>query len=359
MQGVFRLAVGLLFVLGILSFAISVSTRGPASLPSEKLTILIGSRGHMLPSATMDGGDESFSDAMAIGDLLLTPGASFPGLRVAVLHPDLEFRDYQSYDTASSPRAGANIRRMLNKMPRGTILLASTQGNVRPPGDRRDDLSDIAKSLGAEMSPFVAPAASWAIVTCKLDSGWHTLAESYSEQREVHLSLTLSPPVSDYADTASNVFFAESNGFQELDLFSSYDSSSSRTDNIRAYEWKSLGGEIQRSIAFWPTPSAPGKITWESITLGNKPTFSAGCGVEGAYRPGVTGAIARLRIQGEEVAQYAFRVGDQARWQPWSVDLSAWEGETISVEFEVTADAPNGSVGLLLGLPTLAWGSAP
>ncbi len=323
---------------------------------TEPLSILVGSHGHMLPIATMEGSADRFDDAIAIGDLLLTHPRAGDGLRVAMLKPGLELDSFNTYKSATDPDASLKLKLRLSLLPVGSVVIAAVHGYVHPPDEKLEGLDDFPLTLGAELTPFRATAASWAIISYKLDSGWRTIAEAYSESRGVHLAFTLSPDPSVYEHHHSEVFFSESEGVRVVEFFASFRSAASKTRDVVQSKWAAVGGVKAPSLLVRPSPDESSVIRWEHVTIGPNAVFQAKLSQKSAPRPNQGLPKFSVIVDGEEVGSFSPSGAIHRSWSDWSFPLDNLESGTVDIEFRTDLANEGLATSFLWGNPTIEWG---
>ena len=350
MTNALKVGLVLLFVVILLTLAYALPLRAASVDLGRFETILVASRGHLLPRAPLEGGDDVFSGAISIGDLLLTSSGSSLGLQVATLAPGLKFQHHRIYDTAEDSTAGSSLHEQLDDAPVGTLFVVAVQGLVRPADGELATLDGFARKLGAELSPFRAPSASWAVISYKLATGWRVLAEAYSEDREVSLAFTVSPAPRTYRDFRSAVFYAPGDGPQTVNLFHDLASGDVLSGTILRDQWSRLAGTMKSSLVMPAAHSVPATVRWSNVMLGTQPYFTASLGKRVPFA-----ATAIMRIQGQEVDRRELGSDLRIGWHPWRVDLSDWENKQVSLELSI--EVPKGTPGstVFLGLPELNW----
>ena len=116
-----------------------------ASTRSDSVSVLVGSRGHMLPRAKLDGSDEYFEDAICVGDLLLKKPAMEVGLCLALLGPGLDLLSFESFDVAASSEQVQLLIERVGAAPKDTLLVASVNGFVQASADELKALDELLR----------------------------------------------------------------------------------------------------------------------------------------------------------------------------------------------------------------------
>jgi len=358
MSGVVRLASVLLFF----SLVLTASRFAPGGREEVELggevALLVSSRGHLLPQAKLEGGKEVLEDTICVDELILKDPNAKPGLRVVRLDPGGAFRDVRSFESAWGGEDSTELRRTLESVRRGGLVILAVQGDVRPAPEHLAGFDQVVAELGARVSPFRAPSASWAFVAARLERGWTPLSEVYSEERGVSLSFLAERDVETYAGTEGSLYLARGEDQLLLSLYDSFLSAGAQSSAVYRHRYSSAAGVNKKSISLPATiPAAEGGafLRWERLRLGSDPMFT----LQAALQPGVTtpagGVDLSLRIDGEEADSLSIPTRS-AGWRRWTVDLAAWAGREVS--FELLAAGAGGAGRVLLGEPLLRWSPA-
>lgn len=320
------------------------------------VSVLVGSRGHLLPRARMEGSLASFEDAICVGDLLLKPDQRQPGLCVALLGPGMSLNHFEVYPLAQDPEASERLLADVRALPPGSLCVASIIGDARPPSSQLASVEKLFAELGARTRPLGAERASWALIAGRLDEAWIPLAEAYSEARAVNLSFTFDRDLSSYRALVPALFRARADPETSLSLFHSHSSAS----DLHARNLASTRGfkEGQGRATFFlrcnasPAAERSSRLHWENLGLGAEPVFetflsSAGLGAGPMQQ--------RLLVNGRLVAELALPADAGKAWHPWRVDLKAFAGQTVSLTLESEMTKPSGQATALWGDAQLHW----
>jgi len=349
----------LLVALALLRLAAG-SLGGPATAGSDRaLSVLAGSCGYMLPSAPMEGGSERFDDAISVGDLVLTERGAGPGLRVAAFRPGLDFQFFTNFDTASDPRAAVKLMERFRGMAIGAVVVIEAQGKLVGEAASVEELDEIPLLLGAEMTPFRAPAASWAMVACRTSRGWRTLSESYSEERAVHLAMSVSPDVARYVNHRNEVFIGTAVGRQTLELSETLAWAEPALEGERApikVRWAPDGNPARSGILLRASGGKPAVVRWSDVPLGPDAMLTAALGVQRYTGELRSPARISVLVDGEELGQLEGEFRPGAGWLSWGANLIPYSGQVVDIELRVEPLDNELGVPIVLGDVSLVWG---
>ena len=358
MRSVLSVSLTGLFLLALVSVGLNLSNASSQYSSAKPVAILVGSHGYMLPIATLPGSLDRFDDAIAVGDLLLAHPSMETGLRVAVLLPGLEFKTFQIIRTATDPQASERLTDLIDTLPYGSVVIASVRGMVRPPQEALAALDEFPLTLGAELTPFRASAASWAVISCKLESGWRTVAESYSEDQGVHLAFTLSPNTSIYSDYRSDVFYSRGSGRQTVELYPSIKDASFETEDSGSNRWATAGGVRKASITQRPTQGTPSVIRWEQTMVGPNFAYSVHFSLHKATESKLATPEFTLLLDGEIVGSYVPEPSLEPAWRNWTLELNNTEQRIVDIELRAELIGEGSAATYNLGAPSISWGTA-
>ena len=326
------------------------------STRSEAVSILVGSRGHMLPKAKLDGSDEYFEDAICVGDMLLKKPAIEVGLCLALLGPKMELLSFEIFDVAASSEQVQQLVERVGSAPKDTLLVASINGFVQASEHELEALDDLCRALGSRVSPFRSPQASWALIAARLSNGWVSVAESYSEERAVNLAFTLDTNFGVYRQRRPSFYYPRTRGHQEISLYHSRGSTSSMTKHVSSSKWGKIGRLSKPTLNLncnnHVESLAVVHMRWDHLGLGKKPVFETSLAFTG---DGDGSTVCRLLVNGELAASITLPDSARSQWVPWSVDLSAWAGQSVSLQIESTLENMIGKRSAKWGDPMLKW----
>ncbi len=351
MRSVLPLAVCLTLIAGLMRLSLVFTPPAGANenATAGAVSILAASRGHMLPSATLPGGGESFSDVIAVGDLLLTPRDSAAGLRVALLGPRL---DFQRHAVLPIPAGAEEFRALVDGAEAGSVLIAAVQGDVQASGAALAELDEILQHLGASASPFRLARNSWGLIAHKQGRAWRVLGEVYSRSREVHLALSLRLDLLLDGGPLQPFLEVEAEGPCRLALTETFDSRTS--DSVGAYvnRWARIGGSREAALQL---KGDGGRVAWSRVAWGSDARFACDLALGGQVsdRP----ITLELRLDGELVATTDTAGLSTGAPRPWQVALPSTLGQDVRLELRARQEKPVSGAYVLLGTPTLSWTS--
>ncbi len=357
MRSVLPLALCLTLIAVLLRVSLALTPPADASTGGAlgTVSILVASRGHMLPSATLPGGDESFSDAIAVGDLLLAPENAPAGLRVALLGPRLEFR---SHAVLPIPERAGDLATLVDGAEDGCVLIAAAEGDVRAEGATRAELDEVVRRLGATASPFRLERNSWALIARREGQGWRALGEVYSRSQQVHLALSLRLDLLLDGRVQQPFLEVELEGPCRLALDESFSSRTPDSSGVYVNRWARLGAVTAPALQL---KGDSGRIAWPRVGLGREARFTCELALSGAVSSGAgsTGGgepiVVELLLDGALVASTdtAGLAADGAR--RWEAPLPDGTGAGATLELRTRQAAPVAGAYVLLGRPTLEW----
>jgi hypothetical protein len=349
MRSVLPLALCLTLIAVLLRVSLALTPPAGASTGGAggTVSILVASRGHMLPSATLAGGDESFSDAIAVGDLLLAPESAPAGLRVALLGPRLEFR---SHAVLPIPERAADLAALVDGAEDGCVLIAAAEGDVRAEGATRAELDEVVRHLGATVSPFRLERNSWALIARREGAGWRALGEVYSRSQEVHLALSLRLDLLLDGRVQQPFLEVEVEGPCRLALDESFSWRTPDSSGVYFNRWARLGALTAPALQL---KSDSGRIAWTRVGLGSEARFTCELALGGTLS--VDPIVVELLLDGALVASTdtAGLAADGAR--RWEAPLPAGTGAGATLELRTRQATPVAGACVLLGRPTLEW----
>jgi hypothetical protein len=330
----------LLLAIGLRTAVVFESSSGSQRGGARATNVLVTSRGHMLPAAALQGGDESVLDTIAVGDLLLTQRGETSGLRTVMLRPDLELEFFLNFDLARDPQGIVKIADSASIAPEGSVLVLAVQGDVRPASGDSTVFDETVRTLGARVSPFRAERASWALVSLRRADGWHALAEAYSETQGIDLTTTvLANPLERGREALGELVHVRGEGPLVLDLAGVLGWAESDQGTQGFDRWARLQQQTKSSIRLrrGHTSSegdgAVGSVRFPNVRLGAAPSFSVALGVPSYHAEGYAGALCELVVDGEVVGH---RYLDEPEvWHPWVQDLADFAHRTVDVELRV------------------------
>ena len=356
MKSVLSYAIQALALVALLAAGRTLAQSEQASGLKSAQSLLVGSQGHLLATANLPGGLLRFDHAIAVGDLILTTPKFERGIHLVTLWPGLEFNSVDTIDTSQDPDAGEKLMSLIAPLPVGSVVIAAVRGDVHPEQNALPSLDRFPITLGAELSPFRAEAASWALISYRLESGWRTIAESYSEERAVHLAFTLAPNPSDYQGHRSEVFYAKGDGAGVVELLASFELASDQSDDV-AWNRQARAGAVRiPSITMRPSETAHSSIVWQNATLPPNASFRVALNSSTPLRPGqnwprfslyVDGAVAGW-LEPDSIAEDA--------WVPWVVDLGPNARHGVTLELRTEVSRAGKTTIYFWGQPRLSWG---
>jgi len=325
---------------------------------TQAASILVGSQGHLLASAPLPGSQKRFDNAIAVGDLILTTSELERGLHVVTLWPGLEFNSVDLIETSTDPDSGEKLMSLIDPLPVGSVVIAAVRGGARPAKAELPELDRFPRTLGAELSPFRSDAASWALISFRLDSGWRTIAEAYSEERAVHLAFTLAPDPDNYEDHRSEVFFAKGDGTEAVELLASFMLASERTDDV-AWNRQARAGAVRiPSITMRPTETAPSNIVWQNATLPSGASFQAELSRATPVEPGQNWPRFSLLVDGVEAGWLEPDTITEGAWISWTVELGEQARRGVTLELRTDVSRAGTAATYNWGQPRVSWGDS-
>jgi hypothetical protein len=326
-------------------------------LADRALEIVVGAKGPLLPAARIGSGPERIGEAIRLGERTLV-GTGRPGLRAAFLGPDFGLRAERCFDVGGSPDDARALLDAVEDSGTGTVLVLASSGRLQPvePESPPPELERTLELLGARARPGHVTPESWALVALRLERGWVTLAEGYSQDSGVALAFVLAPDLESYAGFQGDFARVRAGERPELQLEAELPHATLRTNGIQLARPANVLGQPMAAIRLppeWKTGER-GRLVWSGVPLGAGSWLITWLGLEDGASQGSDGVAVEVRIDGELVKRRDVQPG--AKWRVFPVYLGAHAGRRV--ELEIAVDPLQSTTGdaALLGWPKLLHG---
>lgn len=288
-----------------------------------------------------------------------------PGLLLVVVESGSHGVEELRLDLARSPEDRSSFERRIDSAPVGTILCLAAHGSITPTEEdgpaARSLLRRALNELGAEAPVEREAEISWAYLGVRLPLGWVRLSEAISQTRGVSLDFTLAPDITRYASHQARLRVDRGRTLRLVHLFPG--ASVEPEAALRLGDW--FGAATVPAIFAHPpwgasldtTPHGENRIRFPPLPIQPETHFESDLGIAHRYRRLSDGVEFKLVVAGEIIASRLIGAdnGEGEDWQPWSVDLSPYGGQTIELELRVGPHISPSYDHALWGDPRLVW----
>jgi hypothetical protein len=303
------------------------------------------------------------TDGVLADDRVFRLNGGPPGLRVLSVKPGFELGRFRNHDFSEQPESVDSFDRFVSSRPKDSLLVLCVRSTWMPEQDAQAaTLRRTLATLGARTSPW--EGGSWCLLSLRLADGWVALAESHSKTWTTSLAFSVDPDLRRYRGYEAAVVQGALSSAIRLDLWKELSSSEYDPRFTSSLKAANVGALGLPAILAKPPRGPPVKISrfnhilWKDMRLGESPIFSAKLGLRKSAEQPADGVIFSLWVDGEMFRQRRLLPAKQPAtptWTPWTVNLSAFAGQTVDFELRVHPRGDPRADLALWGQPTLEW----
>ena len=353
----------------LLAFALLLRLeRMPARAPrgfEGELDLLLFARGGLLP-VREDPLVERYglNDGIIADEKVLRFPGGESGLRAALFNRHKRLLVHRNFDLTKTEGIKALLS-FVAEVPPNTLLVAQNQGSMLP-GDEvmpahRQSLQVALAGLGAHAQPTLSAPCSWALITLNRETGWFSLGEGYSRNRNITLARSVT--VRDWTESTRPGEFVALEDHQEVvvDLMAELEQAQ-RQGNAWVRPGAKLGEATFNTIKAIPPYLAAenryedNRLHWPDIRLGRGARFECQVGLETWVADRSDGVIFQVLLDGQVVVRQEYPTeGGGWTWVPIELSLEPFAGRTVDLELRVSTGPSGIGDEALWAAPTLSW----
>ncbi len=297
-----------------------------------------------------------------------------PGLRVVAIRSGTS-GSMHNFQLADSEQEIARFEAFCGSAKPGTVLAMGVYRTASPSVDDtsagRATLEQLFASLGAQRPPTAVHNASWAFLCVRTETGWTPIAEAVSTTKGVHLARTLNTSTlgltqANNPPRKASLLIDEWDEVSFIDRFAQATLVTGTTQftAVRRASNNVAGGTLDAIFAHPPygelrkTLGHPeNRLAWDAIDIPDGGLFQAQLGIASWAVPKSDGVVFQVVIDDLLVASKGVGIAPFSpdTWVPWTVDLSAYWGQTVRFELRVAPNASPNADHALWGDPIIQY----